>query len=234
MLARKILLWYSFLVMANITLNWLKEKILISILSILTFSFMLFTFYIDLSAQDKVLKIQKTYDGISDISGRFIQKSFIKDLNRTDTFNGQFFIKMPMKLKWSYKDPPQEIFVNNNEIIIYQKNEKQVLKGKFDKEVYGQAPIALLSGFGKIQEEFFVSEKDNKLILKPKKSLGNIVSIEVICHESVFPISSFIIYDLFSNKIEIILKDVKINTGLKDTLFEFLIPKGINIFEYNP
>lgn len=220
--------------MANITLNWLRKKISTSIFSILVFSFVLFTFYIDSFANDKVSKIQKTYEDISDISGKFIQKSFIKDLNRTDTFNGQFFIKMPMKLKWSYKEPPQEIFINNNEIIIYQKNEKQVLKGKFDREVYGQAPIALLSGFGKIQEEFFVSEKNNKLIFKPKKSLGNIISIEVLCHESVFPISSFTIYDSFSNKIEINLKDVKINTGLNDTLFEFLIPKGINIFEYNP
>ncbi len=211
-------------------LRLIKKKFYILILPI----FIIFAFPINLFAEDKVLKIQKTYESISDISGSFIQKSFVRDLNRIDTFNGQFFIKMPMKLKWSYKDPPQEIFVNNGEIIIYQKNEKQAFKGEFNRAIYGQAPIALLSGFGNIEKEFFTSEKNDKLILRPKKPTGNIVSIEVTCNESAFPISSFVIYDSFSNRIEIILRDIRINSGLKDSLFEFSIPKGVSIFEYNP
>lgn len=220
--------------MSNIIiLKLIKKNFYILILPLFIF-ILTFASPINSFAEDKVLKIQKTYESISDISGDFIQKSFIKDLNRTDTFNGQFFIKMPMKLKWSYKEPPQEIFVNKGEIIIYQKNEKQAFKGKFNREIYGQAPIALLSGFGDIEKEFFTSEKNDTLILRPKKPTGNIVSIEVTCHESVFPISSFVIHDSFSNRIEIILRDIKINAGLKDSLFEFSTPKGVSIFEYNP
>jgi len=51
--------------------------------------------------EDQVAKIQKAYEGIKDIKGNFVQKSFIKDLKRTDTYNGRFFIKQP-KMKWEY------------------------------------------------------------------------------------------------------------------------------------
>ncbi|HEX8947672.1 MAG TPA: outer membrane lipoprotein carrier protein LolA, partial [Dissulfurispiraceae bacterium] len=53
-------------------------------------------------AEDEVARIQKAYEHIKDIRGSFVQKSHIKDLKRTDTYQGQFFIKPP-KMKWEYK-----------------------------------------------------------------------------------------------------------------------------------
>lgn len=190
----------------------------------------------DESAPDEeIQKIQKAYENITDIKGNFTQKSYIKDLRRTDIYNGQFFIKMPLKLRWIYKGKvAQEVFIDNDDILIYQKKEKQAFKGKFDRDTYGQAPIALLSGFGKIQEEFIVSRKNENLFLRPKNSLGGILSIEIKTSDSGFPISSFIITDKHSNRIEIVLKDVEMNTGLKDTLFKPLLPGDIKIHEYNP
>jgi outer membrane lipoprotein carrier protein len=191
--------------------------------------------FCEASAEEEVQKIQKAYEHIKDISGNFVQKSYIKDLKRTDTFKGEFFIKRPIKMKWSYKgENSQEVLISNQEITIYQKKEKQVFKGRFDRETYGQAPIALLSGFGKIQEEFTVSEKNGKLILKPKKPMGGILSIEIETSEGEFPIKSFTINDSLSNRIEMALKDIKVNTGLEDKFFELSLPKGITVFEQNP
>jgi outer membrane lipoprotein-sorting protein len=186
-------------------------------------------------AEEGASKIQKAYENIKDIQGNFIQKSHIKDLKRTDTYKGEFFIKMPMNLKWSYKgDTGPEVVIHDDVILIYQKKEKQIFKGKFTSNAYGQTPIALLSGFGKIHEEFTVSKKGGKLILKPKKPIENILSIEIAPSEGEFPIRSFAINDSHSNKIEIILNDVKINTGLKDNIFEISLPKDIPVYEYNP
>lgn len=187
------------------------------------------------SVDDEVAKIQNAYETIRDISGSFVQKSHISDLKRTDSFNGLFYIKRPMKLKWNYSgEHAQDVIISNGEILIYQKKEKQAFRGKFDRETYGQAPIALLNGFGNIREEFLVTEKNGILILKPRKSMGNILSIEIVPSGDAFPIKSFTITDALSNRIEMILKDVRINTGLEDTLFEFSLPKGVNIFEHSP
>jgi chaperone LolA len=187
------------------------------------------------AADGGIEKIQKAYEGIKDIQGSFVQKSLIKDLKRTDTFTGRFFIKRPLKMKWNYKgENAQDVLISNDEILIYQKKEQQAFRGRFDRDTYGQAPIALLSGFGKIQEEFSVTEKNGKLLLKPKKPMGGILSVEIETSGDEFPIKSFTINDSYSNRIEMILKDVKINAGLEDSFFELSLPKGVTVLEHNP
>lgn len=187
------------------------------------------------SVDEEITKIQKAYENIKDISGSFVQKSYIRDLKRTETFKGRFFIKRPMMMKWNYKgEQAQEVIIKKDEITIYQEKEKQAFRSKFDRDTYGQAPIALLSGFGKIQEEFSVSEKKGKLLLKPKKPMGGILSIEIEPSEGEFPIKAFTIIDSYSNRIEMTLKDIKINTGLEDRFFELSLPKGVTILEHNP
>ncbi len=178
--------------------------------------------------------IQTAYEKIKDIKGSFIQKSHIKDLGRTDTFKGTFLIKMPSKVRWRYDaDNKQhtEVVVNDGEITIYQKNEKQAFKGRFDKERYGQAPIALLSGFGDIAKEFDVASKEGKLFLKPKKSMGSVASVEISPSTGEFPIGSLTIIDSRSNRIEITLRDVILNTGIKDSVFDISLPKEVSVYD---
>jgi outer membrane lipoprotein carrier protein len=187
------------------------------------------------SADEEITKIQKAYEGIKDISGSFVQTSYIRDLKKTETFKGRFFIKRPMMMKWTYKgEQEQDVVIKNDEITIYQKKEKQAFRSRFDRETYGQAPMALLSGFGKIREEFSASEKGGVLVLKPKKPMGGILSIEIEPSEGEFPIKAFTIFDSYSNRIAMTLKDVKINTGLEDKLFKLSLPKGVTILEHNP
>ena len=184
---------------------------------------------------DNVEKIQKAYEKIKDMHGSFTQKNTIKDLNKTDTYKGEFFIKQPLRMKWIYTGKAaQDIFISNETVLIYNKGDKQAYKGKFDRATFGQTPIALLSGFGNIRQEFSISGKGNSLLLKPKSPLGNITSISIKLSDDKFPIQSFLIQDGSSNVIEITLKEVSTNTGLKDTLFEFSVPKGVNVYEYAP
>jgi outer membrane lipoprotein-sorting protein len=213
--------------------------------NVMPFAICFFTFFIlysslaaasfAASVDEQIARIQNSYDKFKDIKGSFVQKSHIKDLKRIDTYSGEFFIKRPLKMKWEYKgEVAQEVFINKDEIIIYQKKERQAFRGKFDRNTYGQSPIALLSGFGKIQEEFSVTEKNGGLLLKPKKPMGALVSVELKPSEGEFPISSFIITDSYSNRIEITLKDVKVNTGVRDELFAPSLPKDIKIYELSP
>lgn len=199
--------------------------------SLLTLNFSLFTAF---AADDEVARIQEAYRNISDMKAGFIQKNYMKDLGRTDTYKGILFIKRPSKMRWEYKgDKPQEIIINNDKILIYKKAEKQAFKSAFSRQTYGQAPVALLSGFGKVREEFNITQKNKKLVLVPKNPMGSIVSVEIETSDEDFPIKSFIINDMRSNRIEIQLKDVEINTGIKDAAFDFSLPEGVNIYEHN-
>lgn len=181
---------------------------------------------------ENIAKIQKAYQGVKDLRGFFFQRSVIKDLNKTETYKGNFFIKPPLKMKWVYKGKTaQDLIINNDTVLIIKKAENQAYKSKFDKATYGQTPVALLSGFGNIEEEFNVSGKGDTLILKPKKPMGNVTSIKITLSDTDFPIRSFLIIDSYSNEINIELKDVKINTGVKDSLFDLTLPKDVHVFE---
>jgi outer membrane lipoprotein carrier protein len=183
------------------------------------------------SAEEGVARIQKAYEGVKDLKGDFTQKSTVKELKRTDMYKGEFAIKSPM-MKWEYTgDKPQVIYVTGDNIIVYQKMEKQAFKAKFDRATYGQAPIALLGGFGRITEEFDASWKHSKLILTPKKPMGNVVRIEISLSDSPFPIESLTVIDRLSNSIEIRLRNVKTNTAVKDKVFEFMPPQGVTVIE---
>ncbi len=182
-------------------------------------------------AGDEVARIQKAYENIKDIKGNFVQKSYIKDLKRTDTYSGQFFIKPP-DMKWEFKgDKPQTVYITGEDILIYQKKEKQVFKSRFDRATYGQSPIALLGGFGDINKEFDVSMKKGRLILKPKMPMGIIAQIELTLSDGVFPIEALSILDTASNKIDVTLKDVRINTGLGERIFAFTPPEDAAVIQ---
>lgn len=182
-------------------------------------------------ADDEVARIQKVYEVIKDIKGDFVQKSYIKDLKRTDTFTGQFFIKPP-RMKWEFRgDKPQVVYITGNDIIIYQKKEKQVFKTKFDRDTYGQVPIALLGGFGDINKEFDVSIKKGRLLLKPIKPMGAIAQIELTPSSGAFPIEALTVFDTASNRIDITLKDVRVNTGLDERVFAFTPPKDVTVLQ---
>jgi chaperone LolA len=183
-------------------------------------------------ANAEIARIQKAYESIKDLTGSFAQKSLIKDLDTVESYEGRFFIKPPLKMKWVYsgKDA-QSLTIRDDTVLIYKKAERQAYKSRFDRQTYGQTPVALLSGFGNVREEFSVSGEGDSLILKPKRPMGNVAFVKVSLSEKGFPIRGFEIHDSHSNVVVIEIRDVKTNTGLKDSLFDLTLPKGVNVFE---
>ncbi|MEK6672297.1 MAG: outer-membrane lipoprotein carrier protein LolA [Nitrospirota bacterium] len=185
-----------------------------------------------------VEKIQKAYEGIKGIKGSFLQKSHIKDLKRTEIYKGSFIIKMPSLMKWQYsgdKKQDTEVIISNDEIIIFKKSENQAYRGKFDRETYGQSPIALLSGLGNIETEFDVAANEGKLKLRPKRPMGNVDYIELKPPETNtgFPIGALSIIDKRSNRIDITISEITINPAIKDSVFDFSLPKGASMYDYS-
>ncbi len=180
----------------------------------------------------EIARIQKAYETIKDLKGSFTQKSVIRDLDKTETYRGEFYIKPPLKMKWIYGGKnAQSLTIRDDTVLIYKKAENQAYKSRFDRQTYGQTPVALLSGFGNIREEFAVSGRGDSLVLKPKKPMGNVTFIKITLSGDGFPIRGFEIHDSYSNVISIEISGVQINTGVRDSLFDLTVPKGVNVFE---
>lgn len=185
------------------------------------------------TADDAVNRIQKEFELIKDISGRFDQKSYIMDLEQTHEFKGTFFLKKPEKMMWEYADPRDEkVVIKDKETLIYKKSQNQVIKTKFSDESYSQVPIAMLESFDNIRNDFDISmPENNALQLIPKQKIGHIKSVIMETSKKGFPIQMFTILDTYGNIIMIELKDIKTNQELKDSLFDFQIPESAEVFD---
>ena len=131
------------------------------------------------TADDAVNRIQKEFELIRDISGRFAQKSYIKDLEQTHEFNGAFFLKKPGNMMWEYENPRDEkVVIRNKETFIYKKSQNQVMRTKFSEESYSQVPIAMLESFDNIRNDFEITMPEkNALQLIPRKKIGHVKTV---------------------------------------------------------
>ncbi len=188
------------------------------------------------STVDEVVgRIQKIYGGIKDVQGRFSQTSHIKDLDKIERYEGEFFIRKPSSMRWNFSKPrDEEVIIRENDIWIYKKSEKQALKSAFSKDAYSQVPIALLNNFGDLKNDFDIKLiKDDTLELTPKRRMGFINKLLLEINSTDFPVKTFSVFDVYGNKIDITVKDVKINSGLEDSIFIFKLQPGVEIFDLN-
>ncbi len=182
---------------------------------------------------DLVGRIQKEFSRIKDISGTFSQSSYIKDIEQTQKYSGRFFIKKPSRMMWEYSGPRDEkVIINNTDTWIYRKSLNQVMKMKFTKKAYSQVPIALLESLENIRTDFDISmTRENALQLRPKRKVGMIKTLVLETAPEGFPVKMFTIFDTYGNIIMIELDNIKINSGLDDSLFVFKAPPGAEVFD---
>ncbi|MBF0317449.1 MAG: outer-membrane lipoprotein carrier protein LolA [Nitrospirae bacterium] len=177
-------------------------------------------------------RVKEVYSTLKDVKGQFKQTSRLKDLGKEMNFSGEFFIKIPSKLFWYYEgDQVQEVYVNDNVLIVYQKKLSQAIRTRYDTQTMGQSPIALLSGLKDVDKNYDITERNGALRLVPKKEFNNMKHFDIYPSESGFPIKKVVVTDLKDNEIEIVLKDVRLNTNIIDETFTFTPPKDTKIVD---
>lgn len=182
---------------------------------------------------DIISRLEDAYKNIRDATGSFVQISYIKDLDKTQKFNGSFFIKGE-NLRWQYSGEfSQIIYINKENLIVYDKKRKQAIKSNFNPEKYGQLPLALLSRMVVLERDFEIIQKsESDLTLIPKEKMGNIKKIELVINEEAFPITTIKVTDISGNIIKIDFNSIKVNTNLKDSLFKFIPKKDDTVLTY--
>ncbi|MBI5741099.1 MAG: outer membrane lipoprotein chaperone LolA [Nitrospirae bacterium] len=185
------------------------------------------------AVDDVVNDVQKRLSSIHDLKGSFTQTSYLKDLEKTETYAGTFYIKKPSGIMWEYKSPRDEkVFIKGEDMWIYKRSQKQAIKSRFSKEAYSQAPITLLSGLENLRSDFDITLTDrDTLDLKPKRRMGSMQEVIIRTASKNFPLKTLKVIDTYGNVITIELADIKTNTGPEDSLFTFTVPQGVEVFD---
>ena len=112
--------------------------------------------------QEVVKKIQVRYEKTKDLQASFTQKTRIEGFSTPVISTGRFYIKKPGRLRWDYIEPAtEEIYVNKDDVKMYVPEHKQVLVGKLTYMAASQAPLQLLQGVAKLDEEFDIEPTAN-------------------------------------------------------------------------
>lgn len=187
------------------------------------------------TVDDIVNRIEKKYSEIHDIQGAFTQTSYLKDLERTEKYSGNFSIKKPSMFRWQYALPRnEEVIISGTEIWIYKASEKQAMKSKFNKSAYSQLPIAMLESLENMKTDYAIKAAgEGVLELVPRQEMGFLKKVHLETASGEFPIKTLTIFDMYGNTIVLKLKDVKINPDLDDSLFVFKVPAGVEVHDFS-
>lgn len=194
-------------------------------------------------AREIVRHIQARYEQTKDLQADFTQKTRIEGFATPVSSSGRVYIKKPGRLRWDYVEPAvEEIYVMKDDVKMYVPEHKQLLIGKLTQMAASQAPLQLLQGVAKIEQEFDVLPTPTKIknagnarsvMLVPKLKDGESVQTLQRIVVDVFPKTYFLktvaLHELSGNVATFEFSGLKANTGLKDEVFDFKAPADVEV-----
>ena len=108
------------------------------------------------------------------------------------------------------------------------------------KDIYTtNTPALFLSGKGKLADSFNVvsiTPDSQKLtvVLTPKEKEQGLDKLVLFADNKNYQIVGSRVYDKLGNQTEISFSDIEINLNLADEMFEFKIPKGVDVLDSSP
>ena len=189
--------------------------------------------------KDLVKKVEARYQKTTDLAAEFTQTTSVRGFASALKSAGRVYLKRPGKLRWDYLEPTlEQIFVENDKVQFYIPEHKQVLSGQLSKMANSQAPLQLLQGVGRLDEHYLVT-------LTPDGAKGNgglpllnltlpeggpdqpriVVEVDAATHF----LRRVELHDVNGNVSTFVFSSVKANTGLKDELFAFTVPPGVEV-----
>ncbi|MBI3610703.1 MAG: outer membrane lipoprotein carrier protein LolA [Nitrospirae bacterium] len=188
-----------------------------------------------------IQKIQTAYETTADWEADFEQVTRIEGFETAITSRGRLYIKKPGRLRWDYREPNHhQVVVNVGKIWVYTPEQQQVVVGPFAQVSDSQLPLHLLTGVGRLDEDFAVRWTDPArprpdglpaLTLVPKDPRTGLARLELEVDPAGYFITRLTLFEANGNQSRFRFSRIRRNTGLKDRFFVFSPPKGVVVVE---
>jgi outer membrane lipoprotein carrier protein len=179
-------------------------------------------------------ELQQTYDSARDLSARFVQRSHLAAAGMDRDVTGKVVFKKGGKMRWTYEgDDPQEIVSDGKTLWIHQVRDRTVMRQDLEKvATANRFALDLLSGLRGLSEAFHVEScGETCLALTPKDARPDLTRILLEMEPKKRELRVVTTEDPLGNRTRIELKDLRWNTGVKDELFRFKVPRGAEVLE---
>ncbi len=183
--------------------------------------------------------VDRTFARMQDLSADFTQ--ILEDsLNRKRQESGHLYLKRSRMMRWEYRNPEEKLYVSDGKTFhFYVPADRQVNRSAVEDAVDERMPMMFLLGRSGLRNEFSrivkLSTKpliagDEVLQLFPMKA-GDIEHIVMEVSPSDFLIHRLALAYSDGSTSEFIFNNIRINTGLDSSLFDFKVPPGVKILE---
>jgi len=217
---------------------------MINVVSFLLFTFLIQTHAWAITPYEVMDRVEERYD-VSDIQADFVQETFLKAMNITETASGRVYFKRPDMIRWHYRSPEEQLIVSDGRTLwLYQPQERQVMVGRSESCFGNRKGISLIMDFNELRKEFIFSwatptteeEKKNThnegcylVRLTPKNQRPDMVSLILHISRTTFDVVKSITQGPFGDTIAMSFYNFRFNQGLKKDFFVLDMPEDVDI-----
>lgn len=190
-----------------------------------------------LSPPELAARVQQRYDGIRDFEADFTQTYEGGVLRTKSMERGTVAIKRPGRMRWIYAQPERKEFVSDGaRIYSYLPADNQVIVSPAPSGE-STAPAMFLAGTGNLVRDFTPSHVDLPgapagligLKLVSKRNDPEYESLILGVDPASFQIRLLTAADRQGGRSTFTFSNLKENRGLSDKMFEFRIPRGVEV-----
>jgi outer membrane lipoprotein carrier protein len=181
--------------------------------------------------------VQKRYASVKTIQGSFQQNYRAPGIEQAES--GVFWMKKPGLMRWEYKTPEAKVFVaDGRDSFLYTPAERQVMVRRYSPSELHNTPLQFLLGQGDVVRSFNIgweTETGPKIQgsivmrLTPRVTESDYAHLVLEVDEATAEIRRILIRELTGNTSEFILTNLATNTRMDDKLFQFKVPRGVEV-----
>lgn len=178
------------------------------------------------------LRVEERHRTLVDLTARFTQTYRSGMLGRQIRESGVVSLKPPGRMLWEYREPERKTFVSDGRTFyFYVPADRQVIVR--DQGDTRGIPARLLAGTARIGTDFEVTEEAGRsglrrLVLVPRVADPEVERV-LLDVDAEARIRGIVVIDLQGSRSQFEFDGVRENVGLKDGIFRFEIPRGVEV-----
>jgi outer membrane lipoprotein carrier protein len=188
------------------------------------------------SAQDIARSLEERYDKVRDFSADFVHSYEGGILKKTATEKGTLQVKKPGRMRWEYTHPEHKLFVSDGKkIYSYIPADKQVIVSSMPAEDQATTAVLFLVGKGSLTRDFTASMADGggpdtwAIKLEPKQRQRDYDWLVLIVDRQSLQIRTLVAAEREGGRSTFQFSNYRENIGLTDKIFEFKMPRGVDV-----
>jgi outer membrane lipoprotein carrier protein len=185
-------------------------------------------------------QVQARLDALADFEADFSQSYEGGVLRTRTTERGTVSMKRPGRMRWVYTSPERKEFVSDGvRIYSYIPADKQVIVSPLPADDQ-TTPALLLSGRGRLTRDFTPSFAELPstasgllgLRLEPRQEDADYTSMTLGLDPATLQVRYLEAADRQGGRSTFTFSNVKENRGLADKVFEFRVPRGVDVITH--